>query len=574
MEKFYQYIEDVRTGKIPTGRYTKLAVRRHLNDLKRKDIYFDEDEAQFVIDFFMLLNLNTDPLNFRPFELSPFQCFIAGCLFGWKHKGTNKRKYDIAYIEVARKNGKTFFSAGLALYLMFADGEDSPEIYTGANSKSQAFICFKDAVRMAKASPALRDEIKVRHFDAKSRSSVINAELKYLSADADKHDGLRPHGVILDEIHEYKTNKLYGIFTSAMVNRTQPLLVMITTAGFNKVYWCYREQRKHVIDILENNVEADNVFGIIYHLDKKDDWKDPNNWIKANPNMGVSLLQSKIAQAVRTAQIKPDERVNVLTKNLNMWEDTLDTFIERDKWQSAVYEPTEDELKRAKRVHIGGDLSYTTDITAYTVGFEFDDGRRYFKQRFFVPIESAEKRQEATGIPYMTWIEQGHLIPCDGETVDYELVKEYVLADIKEYRVLTGGFDYFNSNQLLDSINKEIGKIYVRLAADQKYEVIKPFYTIDPSFRTMSQPTSLMVHGLYTKPQNILHDGNPVMEWMIMNVVLAYKDDHRKPVKGKSKEKIDGVISTLLALEQLEYWSDKEIRKTSVYDERDIRILA
>ena len=573
MEDFEQYMADVLSGKIITGGYVKKAVYRHQKDLLRTDVYFDEEAAQYAIDFFVLLNLNTDPDTFEPFVLSPYQKFITGSIFGWKVKRTGFRKYNRAYIEIARKNGKTFFAAGVSLYMMVADGEVSPKSFTGANSKQQAYLCFKDAVNMVRASPALTAEIKVREFDMETRSKAIGGEYRYVSADASKHDGLRPHCAILDEIHEYRTNKLYGIFSSAMVNRTQPLILMITTAGFNKTYWCYREQRKFATQILDEKVDSDNMFAIIYSLDTGDDWRNPDVWIKANPNLGISVRFDALEQEIRTAIIKPEERNNILTKNLNIWENSLTSFLEPVRWETAFEKQKEEDLK-GLRCHIGADLSYILDITAYTIAFKLKDGRTYLKHRFFVPKETALLREEVTGTPYMTWISEGHLIGCEGETIDYEQIRKYLLADFKAYGIMTAGFDFYNANHLMEQLNSELPKLYVRTELGKPYTKINPCYGIGQSYGTISPMVDMFLGELYASPQLIVHDGNPVMDWMLGNVVLVYNDEGRKkPSKAKANGKIDGVISTILALEQLNYWADKDIRKNSGIDERGLRTV-
>lgn len=575
MDEFEQYIEDVLNGDVNTCKYVRLAVLRHLDDLERTDIYFDKRAAQYAMDFFSLLNLNTNPNDFKPFILSPFQKFIVGSIFGWKKAKNGFRRYNRAYIEVARKNGKTFFSAGISLLMMLADGERSPQIYTGANSKGQAYICFKDAVNMVKSSPALLTEMKIREYDMRTRDLTLDGVYKYLSADAAKHDGLRPHCVILDEIHEYKTNKLHGIFASAMVNRTQPLILMITTAGFNKIYWCYRDQRKFAIETLQKEVEADNLFAIIYTLDAGDDWKDPANWIKANPNLGVSLDEDALAQEIRTAMVKPEDRINILTKNLNLWEDSPTFFIEGERWDAAKRPMTDlDLIANSEKAYIGADLSYSLDITAYTIAFKLFDGNIYLKHRFFVPYGTAERRQEASGIPYMSWINDGHLIPCSGEVIDYELVEKYILEDVERFDVLTAGFDPHNASHLMQRLNRSLDKLYVKTADDKNYTQISPCYAIHQGFGTISPMIDLFEGSLYTEPKKLSHDGNPVMRWMLMNSVIVKNDDGKRKVsRNRSTEKIDGVISSLLAVEQLSYWDDKEIRKGSVYEKQNLRVL-
>jgi phage terminase large subunit-like protein len=570
MQIFDNYVSGVKSGKIVACKYVKLAIARHERDLLRGDVYFDRSEVQFALDFFQLLNLIPNINNFVPFVLEPFQAFIVGSILGWKKTQNRKRKYDRAYIEVARKNGKTFLSAGISLYLLIVDNEPSPEVYIAANSKAQAFICFKDAKDMVMSSPALVELIKIRQFHM-SIDHPINGMYKYLSADSKKHDGLRPHCAVLDEIHEYKTNALHNIFASAMGNREQPLILMITTAGFNKTFWCYRDQRKFIINILEQTLESDNVFGIIYTLDVGDDYRNPDVWIKSNPNLGVSVRREYLKQEVRTAEIKPSDRVAILTKNFNIWMDAALIWIDSQTWRKhGEFIPDEDLVGLS--CFGGADLSYTMDITCYTLTFTLANGRKYLRHRFFVPKDSAYKRQEATGIPYLDWIKEGHLIACDGTTIDYDILKTNILDDFNKFDFTTMGFDPYNAHHIMQELNAEIPKINVKV--NDKWSKIDRIYTISQSFKSISPTAKEFERMSLAENQEFQHDNNPVMAWMVSNVVLRMDSDGNiKPDKGKSEEKIDGVISSLLSLEQDLFWRDKEIRKTSIYEGRKPTIL-
>lgn len=563
LDKAKKYINDVLSGKELVCQYTRQAVERHVKDLKRKDIYFDEAAAEKVLKFFPFLKHYKGAWAGKNFILEPYQCFIVSSIFGWKNTdGT--RRFRKATIEIPRKAGKTTIAAGIGLYMFVADGESGAEVYTGATTRDQAKICFTDARQMALVSKPINSRADIL---TKNMSIVPTAsKFEYVSSDYDTLDGLNPHLAILDEVHAYKTGGLYDIFISAMGARSQPLLLIITTAGFRKEWWYYKSQRKGIIDILNGNVEDDTTFGIIYTLDEGDDWKDPKVWKKANPSLCVNIKESYLKQRVNDALIRPSEMVNVMTKHFNVWTDAAKIWINRPLWNSlAIEEPDLTNLEA-----FGGvDLSYIRDICGYTLNFKLPDGRRYLKHRFFVPYDTAEARQAATGFPYMSWIKEGHLIATDGNTIDYNVVKRYIIDDFNTYNIHTIGFDRANASHIMQEINEEVPAIQLNIDGSWKY--IPRVYAISPHIKTISEPTKELERMILCENPELCHDGNPVMAWMVSNVVLkSNPEGDIRPDKEKSEEKIDGVMSSILSIEQQLYWAKVNASKKSKYEEEDL----
>ena len=719
LEKFNSYINGVLSGDILSNRYVILAVQRHIRDLERSDIYFDEKAAAHAMGFFPFLKHYKGEWAGNPFELEPYQCFIIGSIFGWKNKN-GFRRFNKANIEIPRKAGKqiclttkiptpngfatmkelnvgdiifggdgnkckvlfksdidyapesyivkfsngeeikacadhqwqlsdygekkvfttkqlfegvkfpnmiecadstltyvghyntsygfnyvsiksivpcdsvpmqcievdssdntyligetfirthnTTLAAGIANYMFVADNEKGSEVYTAATTRDQAKICFRDAREMVLASKDLSKRVTVL---AKNMSITQSAsKFEYVSSDYDTLDGLNPHLWVCDETHAYKTSGIYDIGISAMGARTQPLLLIITTAGFKKEWWYFRSQRKGVIDILEGIIEDDTTFGIIYTLDEGDDYRDPKVWKKANPHLGVSITEDYLKSRVNDAMVRPSETVNVLTKHFNVWTDAARIWIPMDNWRMLETRRTDEELKDLL-AYGGVDLSTVRDICAYTLNFKLPNGKRYFKHKFFVPLDSAKMREEATGIPYAQWIREGHLIANDGNTIDYEVVKKHIMDDFEKFNIHTIGFDKWNSNHIMQQINSTIGQRQVYY--NNKYQTIDKVYGISPSASAISPPTKEFERMIFCESPELEHDGNPIMEWMIRNVVL--KSDAQgliRPDKEKSEEKIDGVMSTLLSIEQQLFWMQNEEEDGSKYEKNDILIL-
>lgn len=566
LDKAKQYIQDVASGKQLSCKYVKQAVSRHIEDLSRTDIYFDEQAAEKALRFFPFLKHYKGAWAGMDFVLEPYQCFIISSIFGWKNlDGT--RRFRKATIEIPRKAGKTTIAAGIGLYMFIADGEAGAEVYTGATTRDQAKICFTDARQMSLVSKPISERCEVL---TKNISSVATAsKFEYVSSDYDTLDGLNPHLAILDEVHAYKTGGLYDIFISAMGARSQPLLLIITTAGFRKEWWYYKSQRKGIIDILSGKVEDDTTFGIIFTLDEGDDWKDPSVWKKANPSLGVNIAESYLKQRVHDAMIRPSETVNVMTKHFNVWTDADKIWIPKSRWNSFYIK--EPDLKGLE-AYGGVDLSYIRDITAYTLNFKLPNGKRYLKHKFFVPLDSASDREQATGIPYSQWIREGHLIGCSGNTIDYSIVKEYIISDLQQYNIHTIGFDKANASHIMQEINDVVAPLHLNI--DGKWQFINRVYGISPHVKTISPPTKEFERMVFCDDPEIYHDGNPIMEWMIGNVVIkSNAEGDIRPDKEKSEEKIDGVMSTILSIEQQLYWSKTESKQKSKYEDDDLAIV-
>lgn len=562
-----KYAEEINNGTILSCEYVKLAVKRYLKDLTRKDIYFDTEAAIKAVNFFPYLKHYKGAFAGQSFVLEPWQVFIVANLFGWKRKADGFRRFNKSVIEIPRKAGKTTLAAGVALYMFVGDGEPGAEIYTAATTREQARICFNDARQMAMASPDISKRVEILSRNMNILKSARKFE--YVSSDYGTLDGLNPHEVTLDEVHAYKTSGLHDIFESATGARTQPITFIITTAGFKKQWWYYKDLRSSVINILKGKIKDDSTFGIIFTLDEKDDWQDQNVWIKANPGLGVNITTKYLAKRVNDAKVRPSELVNVMTKHFNVWTDAAKIWIDSKKWADlAIEEPQLEGL-----VAYGGvDLSYVRDICGYTLNFKLPDGNTYLKQKFFVPYDTAIIRQQATGFPYMDWITEGHLIACDGDTIDYNVLKFHILEDIYKYNIHTIGFDRANANHIMQEINEVIPKMRVLLK--DKWQMVDKVYGISPNMTTISPPTKEFERRILCQKPEIRHDGNPVMDWMMSNVVLKYDPmGNIRPDKDKSEEKIDGVMSSILALEQELFWESYGSKAGSKYETDDLMVF-
>lgn len=521
------YAEQVRSGAILVCEYVRLAVERYYADLDRaldEGRYFDKKAAMRAIHFIEKLKHTKGEWAGQRFRLEPWQQFVLWNIFGWKN-ADGTRRFRYAYIEIARKNGKTALSAGIGLYMLFADGESRPEVYSAATVKDQAKICFSDAVEIVKVTD-------LKNYLTPYRNSIVyelkGGTMKPLSSDYGTHDGLNPSCGIIDEFHAHKDSGMFDVIKSAFGARRQPLMFVITTAGFNKSGACYA-YRENVIKVLRGVNEDDSLFGIIYTLDDKSEWDDPKMWIKANPNLGVSLSADYLADQVKDAKNRPEAVRNVMTKNVDLWVDAERTWILDDAWQKCIGTTAPADLKGCA-CWGGLDLSNVSDITAYVLLFHEND-RFQLLPHFWIPEEKMREKIRKENINYDKWVAEGYVTVTPGNVIDYDFVKADILRIVADYDLRTSAYDRWNSSQTIIDLQNEGMEC-------------NPF---GQGYGSMSAPTKEFEKLVLTG--KIEHFGNPVLRWMLASTLV--KTDpagNIKPDKEKSTQKIDGIVAAIMAL--------------------------
>lgn len=521
------YAEQVRSGEILVCEYVRLAVERYYADLDRaldRGWYFDKKAAMRAIHFIEKLKHTKGEWAGQRFRLEPWQQFVLWNIFGWKN-ADGTRRFRYAYIEIARKNGKTALSAGIGLYMLFADGESRPEIYSAATVKDQAKICFSDAAEIVKATD-------LKNYLTPYRNSIVyelkGGTMKPLSSDYGTHDGLNPSCGIIDEFHAHKDSGMFDVIKSAFGARRQPLMFIITTAGFDKSGVCYA-YRENVIKVLRGVNEDDSLFGIIYTLDDKSEWDDPKMWIKANPNLGVSLSADYLADQVKDAKNRPEAVRNVMTKNVDLWVDAERTWILDDVWQKCIGTTAPADLKGCA-CWGGLDLSNVSDITAYVLLFHEND-RFQLLPHFWIPEEKMLEKIRKENINYDKWAAEGYVTVTPGNVIDYDFVKADILRIVADYDLRTSAYDRWNSSQTIIDLQNEGMEC-------------NPF---GQGYGSMSAPTKEFEKLVLTG--KIEHFGNPVLRWMFASTLV--KTDpagNIKPDKEKSTQKIDGIVASIMAL--------------------------
>ena len=561
--KWSQYCDGILSGKTVSGELMKLSVESHLNDLdkvRRKDspFIFSEAHANHAIDFMEKMRHVKGKLANQHFKLSLHQHFITAVIFGWlkRHEDTGDivRRFSSIYRENARKEGKTAWMSTIGNYMTYGEGEQGAEVYSAATKLEQARIVHKVSRSMTskfvRDHPVFKKAIEI----LKDNVSFTPSESFYeaLPATSDKLDGLNPYAALIDEYHEHPTDELVQVLETGMGSRLQPLLIIITTAGFKIFGPCYKMRSNHV-KILKGITSNDSTAGFIFSLDEEDDWHDEENWIKSNPNIGVTPYWSYMrTQYKKAVQNGSTDEVQFKTKNLNMWVGSGDTWIKDEEWMASCKGPYDEKLLNGRSCYLGLDLSTNKDLTSIAAVFpptESDPITR-IKMSFFCPADSIPERSKSDRVDYDLWALEGYIIATPGKVVDYKSV----FAKFKEYK------DRFN---------------VIKLAYDPKfaYQLVNEIEAIGIDCEAYGQNTRDMNAPIQEIERRIMkkeldHGHHPILRWNVSNVML-YRDSNgaAKFDKRKVVDRIDGCVA--LAMAMGEYLSEPQYGQ-SKYETEDL----
>ena len=566
MFNYKQYIDDCINQKIKVCKATYLAIKRHLEDIeKSKDkdypFYFDEEEATRPITFIQSLVHTKGEWANKNIELEPWEQFIIASIFGWRRKENNFRRYKKAYVQVSRKNGKTTFASGIGNYCLFCDREAGAEIYYIATKKDQAKIAWSESERQIRKAKALNKEaITYKQTSTIIKKNDTASKSKPLGKDSSTEDGLNPHLVIVDEYHAHPDNELLNVLESGMGARRQPLTFIITTAGFDKTSVCYKEY-EYAKQILNNSLSNDEYFCIIYEPDDvKDVWvfmseyKEKinknedvskqeeliNNIIfQANPNLDISVKNSYLKSRLFEGLDKPIQRVDILTKNLNVWTQASEVWISSERWLKSYHnQDINIDALKGKKACIGLDLATTRDIAAYSLCFyRADDEEPYILlPRFFMPKANIRQRSKEDKVPYELWASQGLITLTDGDIIDFDIIEASILNDAKNYEIIEIAYDPWKAIEIVTHLEKEGFKL----------QQIKQSFAVGG----LSEGTSLFEKVI--DERKLIHGNNPVLNWMIncCEVKTDGRDNYLpvKPDRRRTYKRIDGVVASIMAL--------------------------
>ena len=528
---YVDYVKGVLDGSIVACEYIKLACQRTIDFDNRDDMYFDEEDVTRRINFIWKMRHSTGEHNKQHFKLLPWQLWLISQIFGWKWKDTGYRVTRKVFLMISRKNGKTAICSALSLAAMVGDGQSGQEIDIIANNSKQAGICFDQIKNYAESVDPLRkifqtyrSEIRVPYF--KSKIQVLSSESMGL-------DGWNSSVVIFDEFHAQKNWDLYNVMKSSQAAREQPLMIVLTTAGFliGEAYPCYSTWET-CIDILRKDKQDDAYFSAIYQLDEGDDWQDEECWIKCSPSLDQTVFRQFMREELTAAKNNVSLENGIRTKTLNEWRQSENVWLPYELLKSNMQPMTVEEMSNLPNVsyaYIGVDLSAVSDLTALSLMVE-SEGKFYFKSWAFVPEDCLLSGQNA--MRYRDWQKMGYIDVTDGNVQDYD----YILSKIRE----------------IDSVIPIAGVYYDQWNAVQfavnATNIGLPMYPYSQALGNFNRPTKMF--ELLLKKGDIVMDYNTMVLWCFANSTLKYDfNDNCKPIKADTKNgKIDTVIAMLQAL--------------------------
>ena len=545
-----KYIEQVEKGQIIVGEYIKLAIKRHLSDLKKakkRDFpyFFSPTHAQGAIEAFELQRLAFGEHTDEPFVLMDWQACILYMAYGWRRKSDHRRRFVKVYIKVARGNAKTEFLAGVGNLGFYFESEKDPQIYWVATKKEQAKIGFGRQKTMAQR--LRRDYIEIAEMSDTSVSRIYETNgvgyVTYLGKDSKTEDGFSPLYGLIDEYHAHPNDDMIHVIESGMIKRSSPMTWIITTAGNNPVCPC-AEFEKRAKQMLNGDMKNDQLLAFCYDLDEGDKWQDPANWVKANPSIGISVhLSSLMSEYEKALTEGVQKENNFKTKNLNIWVASRQAWISDDKFRASgrTFDPA---ILEGQLCFGGLDLSKNRDITALALFFpgktETDKHHVIFK--FWCPEDNATERTRLDGIPYTQWARDGWMTLTPGDIIDTDYIKADLLDGKLRYTFHSCAYDRWRATELVTDLQEEVGEC----SHTETKQFMEPFTQTAGHF---SAPLTQLEKMILKKQLN--HGRNPVIEWMNRNVVIfSDTNGNIKIDKKKAKEKVDGMVALAMAIGQ------------------------
>lgn len=569
-ERATTYARDVLRGKVKVCELVKLACKRHLDDLKRAGtpgfpFVWSKAAANRVCDFAeCMVHIKAEWAG-KPIRLENWQCFLLGVSFGWLRIDGTRRFRDV-YCEVPRKNGKSAIAGIVGNYCTFADGEAGAEGYSGATTLEQALHTFRSAWMMVKKNPEFQDDLGLELGGTAKKPGAIFRQADGSSFKAlvgDPGDGASPHVAIVDEYHEHATPILRDAMQTGMGSRRQPLLFTITTAGVNTSYPCF-ELRSQAVRILKGTIQKEDFFTLIYTLDEKDDWKDFSVWPKANPNYGVSVLAPYLRGQYEKAMNNASDQNIIQTKHLNRWMNAGKSWMNMAKWAACARPELKLEDLRGHRAFASADLASVTDIAALELMVEITTFLKPRKRPDGIVMEEctlwgvfskAYLPEETVNLPhnahFRQWRDQGHLTVTEGARTDFGYIEDDLKAWSEIVSLQEFAYDPREAAYLVQGIQKWAS-----------FECVE----IPQAAVHMSEPMKAL-EGMVAEGDELHHDDNPVMNWMMGNVVL--KQTAKGPVKYfyPTKEslaaKIDGPVALIMAVKRARSGNEVQV---SIYD--------
>ena len=523
-----EYVKQIEAGNIITSKRVYKQYKKLAEEIANPGQYiFDEKKANRPVEFIeRFCKHSKGEWAGQPVRLELFQKAYINALFGFVDKETGYRRYKESFFMVARKNGKSTMLAGIALYMMIADGEAGADCYSTATKKDQAKIIFDEVCHMVQQSPELKRYIKKRKSDL--YFPLTMSKLQPLGKNSDTLDGLNAQLVIMDELHGVKDRNLYEVMKQSQSARRQPLLIMITTAG--TVRECiFDDMYDYAGKVADGTITDETFLPIMYELDDRNEWKDPTAWRKANPALGSIKKLEDLMTKVERAKQNPKDLTGVLCKDFNIRENSATAWLTFDTINNETCFDINEF--RGKWAIGGADLSLTTDLTCATLLTMDKDLNRYVTQMYFLPEDNFQKHIQEDRIPYDKWKEAGLLRLCKGNTIDYSDVTAWFIEMVKE-KGITPAWVYYDSWSARYWVEEMEGNGFTMVRCIQ-------------GAKTLSLPMQHLQADLEAK--KVIYNNNPILKWCLSNTCVEEdRNGNIMPKKSSNpRRRIDGTASLL-----------------------------
>jgi len=482
-----------------------------------------------AVQFVNLLTHTKGAFAGQPFHLRPWQERIVRKLFRVRRDG--RRQYRTALLMLPRKNGKTELAAAIALYGLLGDGEKGAEVYSAAADKDQAGLCFAVAAQMIRQEPYLLAQCDIVDSQKRIVHRPSGSFYRAISAEAYSKHGFNASMVVYDELHAAPTRELYDVLSTSMGARENPLMLVISTAGYDRhsILW---ELYSHGKRVAENPDLDPSFLPVIYEAPADADWRKEAVWRKANPALGDFRSLEDMRIAAKRAQAIPAQENVFRRLYLNQWTEQDARWIQLPAWE-ACYAPR--AALEGRRCYVGMDLSTTTDLTALCAVFPGGDGYD-LTCHFFLPADGLQDRMRRDRVPYDRWAADGRLTLTPGNVIDYEAIRATLREWDDRYDVHAIGYDPWNATDLVE-----------RLKAQDGFTCLP----IRQGFAALSSPTKSLEKAILGR--QLRHDGDPVLSWNVSNVAVeSDAAGNLKPSKRLSTQRIDGVVALILAIDMME----------------------
>lgn len=530
-----KYCNDIVSGKIISGQYTKKSVQRFLKDLEKSKksnfpFFYDQSAADAVLSF--AESLKPGDLNGKKIELLPWQIYVFSNLEGWRHKtDPNRKRFRTAYIEVNRKNGKT---TGILLPLILFNflKYKSSESYIVSSSDPLSEKTFKEVRDIIKAEKELDEILNCQSLAITFKDINEKSRIAFYCDGGKSVDGLRPRFACIDEYHDFASDKMLDSMLMGMRSKKDAQCVMITTADIEIANPCY-EQNVKAKRILNGIQSQDDFFTVIYAIDEGDDWHNPAVWQKANPSLYDIIDPSVIQSDIENAELTPHKIPELKAKTFGIWGGGSErSWLSVETWQKNKDIKVNWDVFEGADCFGGLDLAQVDDLCAFTLVFK-KEGKFYFKHRFYIPEDTVFERYRKENVNFIQWVENGIITAIPGATIDYSFIIHDILEDAENYKIRGIGYDKWQSRDVITGIENERPDILL--------------IEVEQSLKKLSPLTQAYEKAI---KDGLIVDNNPAMLWQILNVeVKPDANGNYKPMKKSkaSNQHIDGVISSIMA---------------------------